>query len=54
MKLVRPSDFAAFVTDEFAPHAEAYWTLFRAAQSPESNTDLQSLFFNNVNGIPDL
>jgi hypothetical protein len=51
MKLVRPSDFAAFVTDEFAPHAEAYCTLFRAAQSPESNTDLQSLFFNNVNGI---
>src|SRR5215471_2736136 len=49
--LVRPSDFAAFVTDEFAPHAEAYCKLFWAAQSPESNTDLQSLFFNNINGI---
>ena len=51
MNLVRPADFAAFVTDEFAPHAEAYCTLFWAAQSPESNTDLQSLFFNHVNGI---
>jgi hypothetical protein len=51
MNLVRPADFAAFVTDEFAPHAEAYCKLFWAAQSPESNTDLQSLFFNHVNGI---
>ena len=51
MDLVRPADFAAFVTDEFAPHAEAYCTLFRAAQPPDSNTDLHSLFFNNVNGI---
>jgi hypothetical protein len=51
MDLVRPADFADFVTDEFAPHAEAYCTLFRAAQSPDSNTDLHSLFFNNINGI---
>ena len=54
MDLVRPADFADFanfVTDEFAPHADAYCTLFRAAQSPDSNTDLHSLFFNNVNGI---
>lgn len=51
MDLGRPSAFAAFVTEEFAPHAEAYCTLFRAAQSPESSTDLQSLFFNDVNGI---
>lgn len=51
MKLARPADFAAFVTDEFAPFAEAYCTLFRAAQSPDSNTDLHALFFNNVNGI---
>ena len=51
MGLVRPADFAAFVTDEFAPLAEAYCTLFRAAQSPDSNTDLHSLFFNNANGI---
>ena len=51
MNLVRPADFAAFVTEEFAPHAEAYCTLFWAAQAPESNTDLQSLFFNHVNGI---
>ena len=51
MGLIRPADFASFVTDEFAPLAEAYCTLFRAAQSPDSNTDLHSLFFNNVNGI---
>ena len=51
MDLIRPADFASFVTDEFAPLAEAYCTLFRAAQSPDSNTDLHSLFFNNVNGI---
>jgi hypothetical protein len=51
MGLARPADFAAFVTDEFAPHAEAYCTLFRAAQAPDSSTDLHSLFFNNVNGI---
>ena len=51
MDLARPADFAAFVTDEFVPLAEAYCTLFRAAQSPASNTDLHSLFFNNVNGI---
>ena len=51
MDLVRPADFAAFVTDEFAPFAEAYCTLLHAAQSPDSNTDLHSLFFNNVNGI---
>jgi hypothetical protein len=51
MELVRPADFAAFVTDEFAPLADAYCTLFHAARSPDSNTDLHSLFFNNVNGI---
>jgi len=51
MDLVRPGDFAAFVTGESAPLAEAYCTLFRAAQSPDSNTDLHSLFFNNGNGI---
>ena len=51
MALARPADFAAFVTDEFAPLADAYCTLFSAAQSPDSNTDLHSLFFNNVNGI---
>lgn len=51
MDLVRPADFAAFVTDEFAPLADAYCTLLHAAQSPDSNTDLHSLFFNNVNGI---
>jgi hypothetical protein len=51
MDLVRPADFAAFITDEFAPLAEAYCTLFHAAQSPDSNTDLHSLFFNHVNGI---
>jgi hypothetical protein len=51
MHLARPADFAAFVTGEFAPFAEAYCTLLRAAQSPDSNTDLHSLFFNNVNGI---
>jgi hypothetical protein len=51
MNLVRPADFAAFVTDEFAPLADAYCTLFHAAQSPDSNTDLHALFFNNVNGI---
>ena len=51
MDLVRPADFAAFVTDEFAPLAEAYCTLLHAAQAPESNTDLHSLFYNNANGI---
>jgi hypothetical protein len=51
MGLIRPADFASFITCEFAPLAEAYCTLFRAAQSPDSNTDLHSLFFNNVNGI---
>jgi hypothetical protein len=51
MDLVRPADFAAFVTDEFEPFADAYCTLFHAAQSPDSNTDLHALFFNNVNGI---
>jgi hypothetical protein len=50
MHLARPADFADFVTDEFAPHAEAYCTLFRAVQSPDSNTDLHSLFFNYVTG----
>jgi hypothetical protein len=51
MNLLRPTDFTAFVTKEFEPLAEAYCTLFHAAQSPVSNTDLHSLFFNNVNGI---
>lgn len=51
MNLVRPADFAAFVTDEFALLADAYCTLFHAAQSPDSNTGLHALFFNNVNGI---
>jgi Protein of unknown function DUF262/Restriction Enzyme Adenine Methylase Associated/Protein of unknown function (DUF1524) len=51
MDLVRPADFAAFVTDEFAPFAEAYCTLFRAAESVDSSTDLHSLFFNNANGL---
>jgi hypothetical protein len=51
MALARPADFAAFITDEFAPFAEAYCTLFSAAQSPDSNLGLHSLFFNNVNGI---
>ena len=51
MKLVGSADFASFMTDEFAPFAEAYCTLFHAAQSPSSNTDLHSLFFNHVNGI---
>jgi hypothetical protein len=51
MKLVGSADFASFITDEFAPFAEAYCTLFHAAQSPSSNTDLHSLFFNHVNGI---
>lgn len=51
MNLVRPADFAAFVTEEFAPFAEAYCTLFHAAKSPDSNTDLHALFYNHVNGI---
>jgi Protein of unknown function DUF262/Restriction Enzyme Adenine Methylase Associated/Protein of unknown function (DUF1524) len=51
MALARPADFATFITDEFAPFAEAYCTLFSAAQSPDSNLGLHSLFFNNVNGI---
>jgi len=52
MHLVRPADFADFVTEEFAPLADAYCTLFSAAQSPpDSNTNLHSLFFNHVNGI---
>jgi len=51
MDLARPADFAAFVTEEFAPFAESYCTLFRATESPDSNNDLHSFFFNNVNGI---
>jgi hypothetical protein len=51
MSLARPADYATFITDEFAPFAEAYCTLFSAAQSPDSNMGLHSLFFNNVNGI---
>jgi len=51
MGLARPADFAAFITDEFAPFAESYCTFFRAAGSPDSNMNLRSLFFNNVNGI---
>lgn len=51
MALVRPANFAAFITEEFAPFAEAYCTLFSAAQSPDSNMGLHKLFFNNVNGI---
>lgn len=51
MNLLRPADFAAFITDEFAPLAVAYCRLFHAAQSPDSNMDLHSLFFNHVNGI---
>jgi hypothetical protein len=51
MNLIRPADFAAFITDEFAPFAESYCMLFRASQSPTSRTDLHSLFFNHVNGI---
>jgi hypothetical protein len=51
MNLVRRADFDAFITDEFAPFAEAYCLMFHAAKSPTSNTDLHSLFFNNVNGM---
>jgi hypothetical protein len=52
MDLIHPVDFAAFITHEFAPLSAAYCTLFSAAQSPDpGNTELHSLFFNNVNGI---
>ena len=53
MNLIRPADFAEFVTDEFAPLADMYCTLFHAARSPDSHTALHSLFFNSVNGIRD-
>ena len=41
MGLARPADFAAFITDEFAPFAESYCTFFRAAGSPDSNMNLR-------------
>ena len=46
-----PADFADFITDEFAPLAEAYCTLFTPLSRQTATRDLQSLFFNQVNGI---